>query len=105
MGSPLGDENVKKHLKGKESKGINKYPHNIRQWVNFSAEDDYISHDGRVKNDFRDMYKKEVIEMQIKDHYPVYNLTVRNGKSNPHSSIGYLIHPKFISLLSSWMSS
>jgi len=42
MGSPLGDENVKRYLKGSKSKGRLRYPHNIRKWVNISAEDDYI---------------------------------------------------------------
>lgn len=105
MGSPLGDENVKQHLKGKSSKGALKYPHNIRQWVNLSAEDDYICHDGKIANDFIKMKEYKLIGKSIKDIHPIYNLTVRNKKSNPHSAIGYLIHPEFTSLLTDWMKS
>ena len=50
------------------------------------------------------MHQEELLDMPVKDIYPIYNLNVRNNKSNPHSSIGYLIHPKFIDLLSGWIS-
>jgi hypothetical protein len=35
--------------------------------------------------------------------YRVYNLAVRYGKSNPHSSVGYLIHPRTSKILVDWM--
>ncbi len=105
MGSPLGDENAKQHLKGKESSGKLKYPLNIKRWINISAEDDYISHDSRLKNDFSEMYRAGLLEQPVKDIYPVYNLTVRNESPNPHSAIGYLVNPKFIDVLSEWMYS
>lgn len=104
LGSPLGDENIKRWLKGKDSSGFKKYPLNINRWYNFSAEDDYISHDSRLKNDYREMNKLGLLVEKIKDFYPIYNLNVRNGKSNPHSAIGYLIHPKFIDEVWRWMS-
>ncbi len=105
MGSPLGDETAKQHLKGKESRGRHRYPLNIKRWVNISAEDDYVSHDSRLKNDFKEMFKMGLLEEPVKDLYPVYNLTVRNESPNPHSAIGYLVNPKFIDLLSEWMNS
>lgn len=103
MGSPLGDENVKAQLKGNNSKGAIKYPWNIRRWCNFSAEDDYISHDNKIRNDYKQMIKLGLLNEGIIDHYPIYNLTVRNERSNPHSSIGYLIHPRFSALLNDWL--
>ncbi len=103
LGSPLGDENVKKELKGKNSIGLRKYPHNIKSWTNISAEDDYICHDSKIANDFREMVDLKLIN-NIKDINSIYNLTVRNGKSNPHSAIGYLIHPEFIKVLNNWLS-
>ncbi len=105
MGSPLGDENVKARLKGRNSKGAFKYPTNISRWYNFSAEDDYISHDSRLKNDYKEMMELGLLGEPIKDCHPIYNLNVRNGKSNPHSSIGYLINPKFSELLNEWLNS
>ncbi len=104
MGSPLGDENVKKNLKGSASSGSHRYPTNINRWVNISAEDDFISHDSRLKNDFKDMVKYGLLKKPVQDIYPIYNLAVRNNKSNPHSSVGYLIHPKFSELLWEWIT-
>lgn len=105
LGSPLGDENVKDRLKGNNLKDENKYPLNIQQWINISAEDDFISHDSKIRNDFKDMLKLDLIPGGMKDIHPVYNLNIRNGKSNPHASIGYLINPKFITVLDEWLSS
>lgn len=33
----------------------------------------------------------------------IYNLNLRNNKSNPHGSSGYLIHPKFAELMNDWL--
>lgn len=104
LGSPLGDENVKERLKGSSNKGFRKYPTNIRRWCNIAAEDDYISHDSKIRNDYKEMLKLGMLGGGLKDIYPIYNLTVRNGKSNPHSSIGYLIHPKFSDLVHRWLN-
>jgi len=103
LGSPLGDENVKEKLKGRSNSGKLKYPTNIKSWCNISAEDDYISHDSKIANDYKEMLKLGLIEEGLKDIYPIYNLNVRNGKSNPHSSIGYLIHPRFSKALNDWL--
>lgn len=104
LGSPLSDENVKAKLKGADHAGRKKYPTNIRQWCNIAAEDDYISHDGKLRNDYKDMMKLGMVSGGIRDIHPIYNLNVRNGKSNPHSSIGYLINPKFTEVLHEWLS-
>ena len=104
LGSPLSDENVKAKLKGASYKGKKKYPTNIRRWCNISAEDDFISHDGKLRNDYKEMEKLGIVNGRIKDIHPIYNLNVRDGKSNPHSSIGYLINPKFSALVYEWLA-
>lgn len=101
MGSPLGDETVKKHLKGARAAGERRYPANVRRWENVAAQDDYISHDQKVKNDFKKMLKLRLVN-QLRDHR-IYNLAVRHGKSNPHSSVGYLVHPKLAGLVADWV--
>ena len=103
LGSPLGDENVKAKVKGADCKGFKRYPTNVRRWYNLSAEGDYICHDGRLHNDFRQMMSLKMLSEDIKDIYPIHNMTVRQGVANPHSSIGYLVHPEFIALLQSWL--
>jgi hypothetical protein len=104
LGSPLGDENAKGHLWGSQNRGGLKYPHNIKRWVNLSAEDDYVSHDNNIQNDFHEMYKEGLLEEPLRDIYPLYNLTVQNEKPNPHSAIGYLVTPEFIGLLHGWIN-
>ena len=101
LGSPLGDETVKRNLKGAGVSGSRRYPTNIRRWVNVAAEDDYIAHDEKVRNDFKGMLKHDLVE-SIRDHR-IYNLAVRNGKSNPHHGAGYLIHPKVTNLIADWV--
>ena len=33
----------------------------------------------------------------------IYNLAVRDGESNPHHSVGYLIHPAMADALAAWL--
>ena len=104
LGSPLGDEFVKRSLKGARENGLCRFPGNVKRWVNVYAEDDYISHDGKAANDFAEM--EELMEEPLQD-ISIYNLAVRlqNGtrKSNPHSSLGYLIHPEVAKTVADWL--
>lgn len=101
VGAPLGDETVKRKLLGADEKGLAHYPSNIVSWHNVSAEDDYMCHDNTIADDFRPMLKQKQVSV-IRD-YRVYNLAVRYGKSNPHSSVGYLIHPRVAKILAEWL--
>ena len=101
LGSPLADETVKRNLKGARASGPRRYPGNIKRWENFSAEDDFISHDSKLANDFKRMYKEQLID-EINDQ-KIYNVAVRRGSSNPHHGAGYLIHPKVIKMITDWV--
>jgi len=101
LGSPLGDETVKRNLKGAGASGPRRYPGNIKRWENVSAEDDFISHDSKLSNDYKRMFKKGLVD-KINDQ-KIYNLAVRRGASNPHHGTGYLIHPKVIKLITDWV--
>ncbi len=101
IGSPLGDDTVKRGLFGAAATNERRYPCNIRKWINIAAEDDFICHDKRIKNDYKDMLKWKLIDA-IEDH-KIYNLSLRDGKSNPHHSTGYLIHPTVIKALVDWL--
>ncbi|MBT8132329.1 MAG: hypothetical protein KJO35_08675 [Gammaproteobacteria bacterium] len=101
MGCPLGNTTIQKKLAGSAEKGSKRFPANVLAWRNLSAEDDYVCHDKTIADDFRAMLKHRMIS-SIKD-YRIYNMSVRYGKSNPHSSIGYLIHPRVAKILSDWL--
>ncbi len=93
LGSPLGDRNVIKNLKGSNNTGSRKYPNNINKWINISAADDYVSHVDKLNDKF---------ENTIEDK-SIYNLSVRFNKSNPHHGAGYLISPMTAYHINEWL--
>ena len=102
LGSPLGDRAVQKRLLGAKERGQSRFPSNVISWHNLAAEDDYACHDVTLADDF----KKMLVQRQVSGvhDYRIFNLAVRYGKSNPHSSIGYYIHPRLAKILSSWLA-
>ncbi len=102
LGSPLGDSMVRHHLLGHDRKGRERFPTNVLAWHNVSAEDDYMSHDNTVADDFRAMLNKRQIS-SIRD-YHVYNMTIRYGRSNPHHVFGYMIHPRVSKIVADWVT-
>lgn len=101
IGSPLSDPTVRRHLRGSGATGPRRFPANVRRWVNVTAEDDFVAHDETAADDFTDMVEAGLVET-IDDHQ-IYNLAVRRGRSNPHSSAGYLIHPTVTALVADWL--
>lgn len=101
LGAPLGDRHCRRRLFGAGEKGDRQFPTNVIAWYNVAAEDDYTCHDNTVADDFRKMLSKRAISA-VHDHV-VYNLAVRYGKSNPHSSVGYYIHPRVSKILADWL--
>ena len=103
VGSPLGDSNIRKRLLGAREKSAAKFPSNVISWHNVAAEDDYTCHDNTIADDFKMMLQERVVSA-VHD-YKVFNHAVRYGKSNPHSSIGYFIHPRVAKIISDWLNS
>ncbi len=101
MGSPISDNWVRKRLLGAGRRSTERFPTNIITWENVSAEDDYFCHDKTVANDLKAMMREHVIST-IND-YRVYNHTMRYGKSNPHCSLGYFIHPRVAKIVVDWI--
>ena len=101
LGSPLGDRQVRRRLRGALETGVRRFPANVVTWHNIAAEDDYVCHDKTLGDDFRKMMSEHVISA-VND-YKIYNHAVRFGKSNPHSSVGYYIHPRISKILADWL--
>ena len=101
MGSPVSDNMVRKRLLGAGRRSKERFPTNIITWENVSAEDDYFCHDKTVANDLKAMMRAHVIS-SIND-YRVYNHAMRYGKSNPHCSLGYFIHPRVAKIVTDWI--
>jgi len=102
LGAPLGDTQIRKRLKGAGKKSVATYPTNIISWYNVAAEDDYTCHDNTVADDFKSMLSQRMVSA-VQD-YHVFNHAVRYGKSNPHSSIGYFIHPRMSKIAADWIN-
>jgi hypothetical protein len=100
LGSPLSDNKIRKRLLGAKNPPSTRFPQNIITWQNLSAEDDYACHDKTVADDFRIMMREHVIS-SIND-FRIYNHTMRYGKSNPHCSLGYFIHPRVAKIIVDW---
>jgi hypothetical protein len=101
LGSPLGDRAIQGYLHGAKEGAANRFPSNVIAWHNLAAEDDYICHDNTLADDFRHMLKQRIVSA-VHD-YLVFNLAVRYGRSNPHSSVGYYIHPRTSKIISDWL--
>jgi hypothetical protein len=101
LGSPISDNMVRRHLLGAGRRSTERFPMNIITWENVSAEDDYMCHDKTVADDLKAMMREHVIS-SIND-YRVYNHTLRYGKSNPHCSLGYFIHPRVAKIVVDWI--
>lgn len=100
LGAPLGDRYIRKHLLSAKGEGVS-YPLNVVTWHNVSAEDDWTCYDNTLADDFKEMLQQRAVST-VQD-YRVYNLAVRYGKSNPHSSVGYYIHPRISKILMDWI--
>jgi hypothetical protein len=101
LGSPISDNMVRRRLLGAGRRSTERFPTNIITWENLSAEDDYMCHDKTVADDLKAMMREHVIST-IND-YRVYNHTLRYGKSNPHCSLGYFIHPRVAKIIVDWI--
>lgn len=101
LGAPLGDAHVRRQLLGAETSGATSFPTNVINWYNVSAEDDYTCHDKTLADDYRRMMDERRVSA-ISDHV-IYNHAVRYGRSNPHSSVGYFIHPRVTKILADWL--
>lgn len=101
LGAPLGDNYIRKRLLGSKQKAAGRFPTNVISWHNVSAEDDYTCHDNTLADDFKKMMDERLVSA-VHD-YHIYNLAVRYGKSNPHSSVGYYIHPRVAKIVVDWI--
>jgi hypothetical protein len=100
MGSPLGQRTIQRTLKGSTDHGLNRYPHNIRRWVNIAAFGELTAVDMTLRNDFADMIELGLIE-DIEDH-AVFNYYRSDGELNVHAEYGYLINEACATQVCNW---
>jgi len=90
MGSPLGQRYIQQRLLGHKEKGAERYPNNIRHWVNISAIGEMTALDMALRNDFREMETLGLLD-RIED-LDTFNYFRLDGVLNVHAEYGYLVN-------------
>ena len=100
MGSPLGQNYLKKRIMGNDRRGRERYPHNIRRWINLASVGDMTAIDPYLADDFGDMVRLKLLE-SIEDRR-LYNYFRLDGQLNVHAEYGYLVNTKTGRVVADW---
>ncbi len=102
LGSPLGMRFTQQRLLGVREKGAKRYPHNIRHWINMTAQGDLTALDPTLRDDFKAMLELGVVE-SITDHNGgIFNYFRNDQGLNVHRSYGYLANPRMGEAIAKW---
>ena len=102
IGSPLGMHFVQDRLLGFRDPYGQRFPCNIRHWVNIAAHGDLTALDPEVRNDFLPMIAQGCAESIEDKHRGVFNY-FRNDKGlNMHRSYGYLVEQHVARAILAW---
>jgi len=99
-GSPLGQAYLQRQIFGHGQTGMDRYPTNIRRWINLAAVGDMTAIDPALKNDFNEMIELELLE-DIED-IEVFNHFRLDGELNVHAEYGYLINEVTAGIVADW---
>ena len=99
-GSPLGQRLIQRRLKGFREQGIERFPGNIRRWINISAIGELTAIDMTLNNDFGEMIRLGLVE-DIED-LEIYNYYRMNGVLNVHAEYGYLVNEVAANVIRMW---
>ncbi len=106
MGSPLSSEWVRENLYDANEPEAAKLPRIIeRSWTNIAAEDDPISFDATIEDDFAALED----EITLEDIH-IYNPFVAQPRGeprlvlDPHAELGYLAHPETARIVSTCLT-
>ena len=99
-GSPLGQAYLQRQIFGHGQTGVDRYPTNIRRWINLAAVGDMTAIDPVLKNDFNEMIELGLLE-DIED-IEVFNHFRLDGELNVHAEYGYLINEVTAGIVADW---
>jgi hypothetical protein len=100
MGSPLGQRYIQRRLLGRDRSGADRYPPNVRRWINVTAVGDMTAVDPRVAGDFADMVRLGLVEY-IRD-LSLYGHFRQDGQLNVHSEYGYFANAVTGKVIADW---
>lgn len=102
LGSPLGMRFVQARLLGQDRRGAERYPGNIRRWINIAAQGDLTALDNTLRDDFAPMPRLGLIESLTDVNGGIFNYFRNDQGLNVHRSYGYLVNPRVGEVIASW---
>ncbi|MBI5782824.1 MAG: hypothetical protein HZA69_03685 [Gammaproteobacteria bacterium] len=102
LGSPLGMRFTQKHLLGTHERGKQRYPHNIRHWINMTAQGDLTALDPTLRDDYQAMLKLGVVQSITDVDGGIFNYFRNDEGLNVHRSYGYLANPRVGEVIAGW---
>jgi hypothetical protein len=102
LGSPLGMHFVQDRLLGYHRNDGQRFPCNIRQWINIAAHGDLTALDPEVRDNFMPMIEQGCIESIEDRHRGVFNYFRNDRGLNMHRSYGYLVEQHVARAILGW---
>ena len=102
LGSPLGMRFTRERLLGVREKGMQRYPHNIRRWVNVASQGDLTALDPTLRDNFRSMLELGAVESITDINGGIFNYFHDDQGLNVHRSYGYLVNPRVGEVIAHW---
>ncbi|MDH5214418.1 MAG: hypothetical protein OEY04_09355 [Gammaproteobacteria bacterium] len=100
MGSPLGQRYIQQRLLDSKAKDEDRYPNNIRRWINIAAVGELTAIDTQLANDFAAMVERGLVE-PIDDRL-AFNWFRLDRVLNVHAEYGYLVNEVTASVVCDW---
>ncbi|HEX9875048.1 MAG TPA: hypothetical protein VGC50_00170 [Gammaproteobacteria bacterium] len=102
LGSPLASRLIREGLRGRGLDGIQRYPTNIRRWVNLAARGEMTALRPRLKPYFGEMLELGILE-SFEDHVGIYNHFRGDLGVNVHKAYGYLTNGAVSRAIADWL--
>jgi hypothetical protein len=100
MGSPLGQNYLQRRILGHDRPGKERFPTNLRRWINLAAVGDMTAIDPVLRNDFGEMIDLGLVET-IED-IEIFNHFRLDGELNEHAEYGYLVNKVTADIVARW---
>jgi hypothetical protein len=100
MGSPLGQNYLQRRILGHDRPGAERFPVNVKRWINLAAVGDMTAIDPVLRNDFGEMIELGLVD-GIED-IEIFNYFRLNGALNEHAEYGYLVNKVTADIIARW---
>jgi len=100
LGSPLGQDYVRRHMLGHGETGAARYPTNVGRWTNLTAVGDLTAVDPRLANDYGEMVELGLLDTI--DDIEIFNYYRQDGALNVHAEYGYLVNKVTAGVVADW---